>query len=222
MRNRPTVGEARWPGDGEFVALVKAWKPDAVTRLLGFVWQACDLLRQEVLSAVDCSQADRDLERSITQYLAPRIHKVMPGDLPFYVQHGRYEFETAKKPPAQPPSPDIAFVPWENERVMWPLEAKTLRTDGAVGAYVKELRDNFLCCRYAPFSSEGGMLGYLVAGDPERAFSNIAKEVPCELTECPGFPKRDHRTSQHSRRVPSGKNYPRAFRCHHMILRLDK
>lgn len=220
MRSRRTIGEARWPHAGEFVALAKAWQPDAVTRLLRFVWHACDLLREEVLSQIDCALDDRDLERSVTQYLEPRIRKVVPADSPFYVQHGPHEFETAKKPPAQPPLPDIAFVLWVNERIMWPLEAKALRTDGAVGPYVKELQDNFLSSRYAPFSSEGGMLAYLVVGDPARAFSNIAANVPCELRVHPEFRDRDHRTSDHVRSVPSGKPYPREFRCHHMILRL--
>lgn len=220
MRNRQTIGEARWPATAEFVALAKTWQPDAVTRLLAFVWAACDLLRQEVLAQVDCTQADRDLERSVTQYLEPRIRRVMPGDSPFYVQHGPHEFETAKRPPAQPPLPDIAFVLWANERVMWPLEAKTLRTDIAVDAYVVEIRDNFLTCRYAPFSREGGMLGYLVVGEPVRAFDNIAAKVPCTMTAHPEFPERDHRTSDHERHVPAGKPYPREFRCHHLILRL--
>jgi hypothetical protein len=218
LRSRRTIGEARWPDGGEFVALAKEWQPDAVTRLLGFVWGAWDLLRQEVLSKVDCTQSDRDLERSVTQYLEPRIHKVMPGESPFYVQHAPHEFETAKKPPAQPKVPDIAFVLWVNPRITWPLEAKTLRTDGAVGPYVKELKENFLNCKYAPFSSEGGMLGYLVSGNPARAINNIAAGVPCELAPHPQFLDRDHRTSDHERNVPSGKPYPREFRCHHMIL----
>lgn len=218
MRNRQTIGEARWPPVAEFVALAKTWQPDAVTQLLGFVWGAYDLLCQEVLAEVDCTAADRDLERSVTQYLEPRIRRAMPGDSPFYVQHGPHEFETAKRPPAQPPLPDIAFVLWENERVTLPLEAKTLRTADEVDAYVSEVRDNFLTCRYAPFSSEGGMLGYLVVGDPTQAFSNIAAGVPCELAHHPSFPNRDHRTSDHVRAVPTGKDYPREFRCHHMIL----
>jgi hypothetical protein len=220
LRERRTIGEARWPASGEFVALAKAWQPDAVTRLLGFVWAAYDLLCAEVLAQVDRTQADRDLERSVTQYLEPRIHKVMPPDSPFYVQHGPYEFETAKKPPAQPPSPDIGFVLRENPRLMMPLEAKTLKTDQAVDEYVTAIHKNFLTCRYGPFSTEGGMLGYLVAGDPAQAFDSIAVRVPCELRTHPSFPDRDHRTSDHERTVPPGKSYPRAFRCHHLILRL--
>ncbi len=220
MRSRRTIGEARWPNAGEFVALARSWQPDAVTRLLGFVWAAYDLLCVEVLCQIDCTQADRELERSITQLLEPLIRRVMPGEQPFYVQHAPHEFETAKSGPGPPPVPDIGFIIWGHPRTMWPLEAKTLRTDGAVGPYVGELQDNLLGCRYAPFSSEGGMLGYLVAGDPARAFSNIAAKIPCELRAHPGFPDRDHRTSDHMRTVPSGKDYPREFRCHHMLLRL--
>jgi hypothetical protein len=220
LRSRRTIGEARWPHAGEFAALAKAWQPDAVTQLLGFVWHACDLLREEVLSQIDCTQADRDLERSVTQYLEPRIHKVMPGDSPFYVQHAPHEFETAKLGPGPPPVPDIGFFRLANPRIMWALEAKTLRTDGAVGPYVKELQDNFLRCRYSPFSREGGMLGYLVDGDPKGAFKTMAAKIPCELRPHPGFPDRDHRTSDHLRNIPPGKTYPSEFRCHHLILRL--
>lgn len=220
MRNRRTIGEARWPEDEEFVALAKAWRPDGMTLLLGYVWRAYDLLCAEVLGQVDCAQDDRDLERSVTQHLEPRIHQVMPGESPFYVQHGAHEFETARKPPAQPPVPDIAFVLRQNERVMFPLEAKTLRSDGAVAAYVTEVRDNFLTCRYAPFSREGGMLGYLVVGDAKTAFSNIAARLRCELEAHPDFRDRAHKTSEHTRTIPAGKKYPRRFRCHHMILRL--
>ena len=63
---------------------------------------------------------------------------------------------------------------------MWPLEAQVLKTDGAVSEYIKEINDNFMTCRYAPFSSEGGMLGYLLSGNPDKAFTNIAKKLPCK------------------------------------------
>ncbi len=220
MHSRRTIGEARWPDVAEFVTLAKAWQTDAITQLLGFVWRAYDLLCGRVLSRIDCTQADRDLERNITQYLEPLIREVMPGCLPYYVQHAPHEFETARDAPAQPPVPDIGFVMRANARIMWPLEAKTLRSGKAVGAYVEEIRENFLTCRYAPFSSEGGMLGYLVAGDPLTAFENIAAQLECELQDHPGFPERDHKTSRHRRAVPPGKPYPPGFRCHHMVFPL--
>lgn len=220
MHSRRSIGEARWPDVAEFVTLAKEWQTDAITQLLGFVWGAYDLHCREVLSRIDCTQDDRDLERSITQYLEPRIRELMPSCLPYYVQHVPHEFETAREAPAPPPVPDIGFVMRANARLMWPLEAKTMRSDKAVSAYVKEIRENFLKCRYAPFSSEGGMLGYLVAGDPLIAFASVAVELACELENHPDFPERDHKTSRHQRAVPPGKHYPRGFRCHHMIFPL--
>lgn len=220
MRDPQTIGEARWPDTPEWVATRRSFQEAAVTRMLAYVWKAYDLLREELLDQIDCTQANRDLERSITQYLAPRINRVMPGHFPFDVLHEPYEFETAKKPPARPPQPDIAFVVRENQRVMWPLEAKTLRTDTAVAKYVREIRNNFLSCRYGPFSSGGAMLGYLVSGDPVIAFSCISDQIPCDLAFHPAFRDRDHRTSDHRRTVPPGKRYPREFRCHHLIFRL--
>jgi hypothetical protein len=64
------------------------------------------------------------------------------------------------------------------------------------------------------------MLGYLVVGEPALAFDNIGTRVPCDLTQHPSFPERHHRTSDHIRLVPSGKDYPKEFRCHHMLFLL--
>ena len=222
MHNRPTIGEKRWREQAEFVALAETFCRDAVTQLLQFVWSAYDLLCKEVLAHIDCAKSDRELERSVTQYLEPLIRKVMPGESPFYVQHAPHEFETAKKASAHPPVPDIAFFLWSHQRTNWPLEAKTLRSDRAVDRYVAEVRDNFLTCRYGPFSREGGMLGYLVAGDPATAFKNIAAALACTLKNHPRFQDRVHKTSEHTRDVPPGKSYPPEFRCHHMILQLTQ
>ncbi|HEY9875811.1 MAG TPA: hypothetical protein V6D12_20435, partial [Candidatus Obscuribacterales bacterium] len=99
-------------------------------------------------------------------------------------------------------------------------EAKILRSDGDVSKYINEITANFLKCRYAPFSSEAGMLGYLLKGLPNKAFTNIEAKVPCHLCDHPQFPNRDHKTSDHKRTVPSGKTYPADFRCHHLILKI--
>jgi hypothetical protein len=146
----------------------------------------------------------------------------MPKASPFYLLHKPDEFETLARDYAQPPEPDMGFHPYDNERLMWPIEAKVLRTDGAVGEYVNEVTGNFLTCRYAPFSGEGGMLGYLVVGSPNTAFDNIAKGLQCNLLPHPDFQKRNHRTSRHTRTAPRGKKYPRSFVCHHMILAVGR
>lgn len=198
----------------DFVLLAGNWCQDYSAILLGYVWQAYDMLVANPPTAIDLE----DLERSLTQVLEPRIHKVMTGYETFYVQHGPYERETKMPPPAQPPQYDIAFVLYADERTMWPLEAKILPTDGTIADYVDDIKEQFLTCRYAPFSSEGAMLGYLLAGDADKAFDRIAAKLPCQLISHPRFAQRAHRISHHSRKVPKGKEYPVEFACHHLMM----
>lgn len=160
----------------------------------------------------------RDLERSITQLLEPRIRQAMCGDEPFYIQHGPSERETMKAQPAQPPEYDMAFVLKADERFMWPMEAKVLETSGSVSEYVADVRDQFLTCRYAPFSSDGAMLGYLLSGAAADVFRNIEVKLPCTLEDNPVFSSRTQKLSHHRRSVPLGKLYSSVFRCHHLIL----
>jgi hypothetical protein len=181
--------------------------------ILGFVWAAYDEMLVHP-PAIDT----RDLERSITQLLEPRIRDSMTGFEPFYVQHGSYERETMMAPPAQPPAYDLAFVLRADERIMWPLEAKVLETPRALAEYERDVREEYLTCRYAPFSSSGAMLGYLISGSALDALANIAKKLGCALDTVAEFPSRPHRLSNHRRSVPAGKAYPSDFRCHHLVL----
>ncbi len=151
IRRRQTISELRWPETDEFMAISKDWCETASINILTFVWKGYDLLVNEVFSEIDCSQAEDDIERDITQLLEPEIRSVMTGDEPYYVQHGSYERETRQVAPAQPKEYDIAFILRKNRRIIWPLEAKVLKTDGAVGEYVKEINENFITCKYAPF-----------------------------------------------------------------------
>ncbi len=220
MTNRRTPVEARWPLTPEFSAIADSWSPDFSANLLRLVWEAYDLLAVELLSMVDCSQNDDSLETSITQELEKRIRRLMSGDELFDVQHKPCEYETRLPAPAQAPEYDIAFALRAFPRTMWPLEAKVLRTDKALAEYVKEIRANFQKCRYAPFSNQGAMLGYLVSGSELKALDNIQKKLRRTLSQHSDFPNRPHKTSEHRRIVPSGKPYPKHFRCHHLILRL--
>lgn len=220
MVARQTYSERRWPNTPEFNSVLRELKQAGSTVLLTIVWKAYDKFRADELSQVDCSQDDEDLERDITQLLEPKMHQEMTGFEPFDVQHGPYERESRIAAPAQPPQYDIAFVLRDNPRVMWPLEAKVLRTERSVGPYIKEIQGNFVTCRYSPFSNEAAMLGYLLAGNCEIAFANIAKKGKWNLSIHDHFPKRDHRTSDHQREVPVGKPYPMHFRCHHLLLQL--
>jgi hypothetical protein len=168
LRRGKIIPEVRWKDTPDFVKVAEIWNPDAITILIKLVWEGYDLLVSEVLSQINCDEAKEQLERSLTQSLERRIRKKMTGDEPFDVQHEVYEWESYQR--LRPPQYDIAFYIISNERIIWPFEAKVLETDGAVGDYIKEINENFVTCRYAPFSSQGGMLGYLFSGDPNTMY----------------------------------------------------
>lgn len=199
--------------DPNFIILANAWMKNPTEALLGFIWSAYAKMQ------VDKPRIDpRDLERSITQLLEPRVQSSMTGFEPFYVQHGSFERETMLAPPAQPPEYDLAFVLRANERIMWPIEAKVLETPKAVASYVADVTEQFLTCRYAPFSSSGAMIGYLLKGSADDAFAAITQGLSCALNPIHGLLERKNRVSNHSRTVPAGKPYPAAFSCYHLIL----
>lgn len=199
--------------DPNFVVLARAWMQNPAEALLGFIWSAYAHMQ------ADKPKIDtRDLERSITQLLEPRVRSSMTGFEPFYVQHGPFERETMMLPPAQPPEYDLAFVLRADERIMWPIEAKVLETPNAVASYVGDINEQFLTCRYAPFSGSAAMLGYLLDGAAAEAFETIAKKLSCTLDPIPEHFARNNRVSKHARSVPAGKNYPVSFLCYHIIL----
>lgn len=160
----------------------------------------------------------RDLERSITQLLDPRVRDSMSGDEPYYIQHGPFERETMKSPPAQPPQYDLAFILRADERFMWPLEAKVLETPQSVAAYVHDIQNEFLACRYAPFSNSGAMLGYLLKGSPNDAFTAISTKLGNALEPVAEHASKPNRRSLHQRVVPTGRSYSVDFVCYHLIL----
>ncbi len=159
----------------------------------------------------------RDLERSVTQLLEHRINDLMSGNEPFYIQHEPKE-RADMKSRGQPSEYDMAFVLRADERIMWPLEAKVLEAPDKISDYIKAIEEKYIKCVYAPFSSEGAMLGYLLSGNPSDAFANIAARISCVLVDHPSFSLRPHKCSAHARAVPAGKSYPPTFHCHHLLL----
>ena len=216
---RPAVSERRWPETPNFKEAAKSWGADGASGLLMALWQGCDRLLEELIAPVGgASENDRNLERDLTQHLVPRVRNALPQGSTFRVEHEVFEVETQKSDKAQPPQYDIGFISLAYPRVIFPVETKVLRTDSAVTEYIKEVTGNYLTCRYAPFSPEGGLLGYLLKGTAKNALANIAKKLGVDLHAHPDFADRPHRTSDHSRAVPKGKPYSKRFRCHHMIL----
>lgn len=214
MHRRLTIGEVRWQHTDDFRRLAFLWRKDASRRILDLIWRAYDLLLTDVIARIDWSLIGEDLERQITQFLEFRIRRVMTGKEPFYVQHGPYEEQSRLAPPAQPPQYDIAFVWTQNERVMWPMEAKVLHSAQAVGEYLDAIRKNFLTGRYAPFSSEAAMLGYLIDGDPTIVVSTVATRLPCQMVHSNDFPTRCHSVSKHMR----SQGGTQEFFCHHLVM----
>lgn len=201
------------PADPAFLALAASWVQEPARQFLPLIWSAYDAML-DAMPHIDGG----DLERSITQVLEPRISWAMTGFEPFYVQHGPFERETKRPAPAQPPEYDLAFVLRADERIMWPVEAKVLETPRAVAAYVNDVRNEFLTCRYAPFSGSGAMLAYLISGAAKDALAAIADRLGEELHEVVDLTGRPNRVSRHERNVPAGKAYPSTFDCYHMVL----
>ena len=101
---------------------------------------------------------------------------------------------------------------------MWPMEAKVLENSKRVTTYISDIQNEFLTCRYAPFSNSGAMLGYLLTGTPDDVFTTIAEKLDCTLEPVPEHPAKPNRLSQHKRNVPVGRPYPVEFDCYHLIL----
>ena len=213
-----TLGPTHWSRpapavDAAFIAAAVSWTEDAELALLGYVWAGYDRM-----AAAPPAIDTRDLERSITQHLDIAIRDSMSGDEPFYIQHEPFERETMLAPPAQPPAYDLAFVFRADPRVMWPLEAKVLPTPSTLADYLSDIRNEYLNCRYAPFSPSGAMLGYLLEGTAQDTLANIARQLGVPLNPVGMSSVCPCSVSIHDRIVPPGKLYPSHFACHHIII----
>ncbi|MCK8502587.1 hypothetical protein [Myxococcus fulvus] len=219
---RMTLAEARFPNSPEFAEIQSVLTEAVVVQMLTLVWEAWDKVSKTILSGLDLSVADDQLERSLNDELERAIQERLTRQEPYQVQHESYEFETRRGGRARPPQYDIAFILRKNQRVKWPIEAKVLPTDGQVAEYVKDIKEAFLTCVYAPFTSGGAMVGYLRAGSVNTAFHEIANHLqPDSLDEHQHFSNRPHKVSSHQRSVPVGKPYVRGFQCHHLLMKLS-
>ncbi len=217
---RPTYLEQRWPNSPPFQAIAQRWCQDRSRLLLELVWGGYDRLLDQDFRVTPFSDTDEDKERSLSILLALRIGQGLSGDEPFSLIHVPPEQTKRKSGRTAPPQPDIGFMLNNYPRTVWPLEAKVLVDDREVGPYVTEINHNLLTGRYATFSSEGAMLGYLLHGQPERTFAAVAVALGEPLIPHPHFLSRPQRMSTHQRdRLPHADS-PRDFTCHHLLLRI--
>lgn len=211
--------QRNYPVPENFVVLAKRLRPDAIHVLLNYVWRGYDRLRQT--DRFDVTQDDAHIEDEITVALHARIqdlmHQADPFS-PFAVVHQPVEVEKQRRK-GRPPQSDLGFrIHGGNVRSYFSIEAKVLRTDGAVSAYVQELTVNFLSGRYSRFSTEAAMLGYLLAGRTAKALDEIASALLCVLSKSPAFPTREHRCSRHTRNLGTVSTTAAEFVCHHLLL----
>lgn len=196
----------------DFVVIAQRWCGLLSKRLLTFIWQGFERLCAENPPTLNL----RD-ERNVTQHLVGCIRRYVSRYAPYDIEHHPFEESTQSTPRAQPPAPDLGFLLHADKSVMWPIEAKVLHSDSDVRDYAAELTDNFLTGRYGPFSSQGALLGYLLAGNADTAFANIATSLSCKMGPHPAFMSRPQRLSEHTRNLPPGRNAPQIFICHHLL-----
>lgn len=218
MSRRPTIAELRWPETPEFVEAAELLAENVVETMTNALWNGYDKLREDVLVALGRYEPGDEMERQVTLLLHPRVSDTLSGFEPFTCHHAYREFETRLPAPAQAPEYDLAFVLRSNPRVCWPVEAKVVATDRTIAAYVADIRDQYLSCRYAPFSAGGAMLAYMITGTAATFFDNVAGALSCRMDTPSWAGSRAHRSSVHERSVPKAERTPRTFECHHLAM----
>ena len=74
------------------------------------VWAAYDDLAAAILSTVNWSAAEDEIERSLTAYHSLKIQERQTGDEPFILLPEMPEFETREPAPARSKAYDFGFV----------------------------------------------------------------------------------------------------------------
>jgi hypothetical protein len=217
MSKRQSYSQEVFPTTFEFTSRLEQLSSSGLRTMLGSVWQGYDSFKTEVLDKnLPPSRDYLDLERDLTEMLYPHIIRALSADLPYYLQHEKKERETSKVG-KQPPEPDLSFVFFFNIRVTFPMDVKIVAGDRIVDLddYTNTIIDRFLSCVYGPFSKEGAMLSFLLAGSVRNLFQSIGNKLQRPVSARSFFPGRNHRTSQHQRTAAQCRYRP--FRCHHLV-----
>jgi len=217
---RQTYLDRRWPKTPIFQDIAKQWCADQSRMLLDLVWRGCDLLLHDDLREVPFSKHDEAKEESLNYLLALRIGQCMTGDEPFSMIPQPPETTKRKRGKGKSPTPDHGFVPYDFPRSVWPLEGKVLDHGRDLRAYLAEINGNFLTGRYATFSREGAMLGYLLHGDAIATLVEIGNRLKVQLNPHPHFHDRPHRVSVHRRKGNELRNRLSDFACNHLVLKI--
>jgi hypothetical protein len=218
MTRRQSYSQQVFPATAEFTACLRKLAGDGVRVMLGYVWAGFDGFRAEVLNKHQPPTRDHaDLERDLTELLHLYIVQALPASLPYCLLHEKKEREQAV-PGRQPPEPDLSFVLFSNPRVTFPMDAKVLERDTVAGMadYADTVQNRFVACVYAPFSREGAMLAFLLAGSVRTVFQNLSTALGCPISRNAYIPTRNHKTSSHARTAAACEY--KQFRCHHLVM----
>jgi hypothetical protein len=215
MSRRPTFSEQRWPIDNESLTQASRWAEAITTQVLDWTWRAFDQLRSVHLSHVNLLAPLEQLERDLTSKHFIEIQRLSSeetGGFCSVVPHHEFpEMHTRPNAPGKPPSYDLAFVCYENQRIAWPIEAKVLKTANTLAPYLDDVR-KFTDGTAAPLVGEGGLIAYLLAGAAADLFEALSVELAQPLQPLLAFLERPHLTSHHDRDVAPD------LRLHHMVM----
>jgi len=190
--------------------------------MIAALWKAIDRLQEEGLTLPEIGNEPVQLERSLCFQLYHALQRLRLTDVPFYPCYEPHEFESIKGGKAEPPQPDLSFHFYESPiELNWPIEAKVLKDAKDTALYLEEISKNLLTCRYAPFSGEAAMLGFLLKDIAALVFADIERKLRCKLEPGSSNPPRDHMISKHVRQVPEGKPYGTRLLCHHLVVRVS-
>ena len=65
------------------------------------------------------------------------------------------------------------------------------------------------------------MIGYLLSGNPDTAFTNIELAIASKLSVHRIIQDHPHKVSEHNRVTQSYPVSPVAFLCHHLLLEIE-
>lgn len=203
MIRRQTLSETLWPDDPLEVEMASLWARNVTSQALDWMWRAFDAMQREHLIRVDLTKPMEQIERDLTRIHFVQVLRLFGAEtqgfasfVPFYEYP---EMESRPTPPGRPPAYDFAFVFSDNQRWVWPLEAKMIETTGSLAEYLKDVNGKFVAGIAAPIVGEGAMIGYLLVNDTQTVFANLESRLGQILHFVPEFSQRPHRTSHHLR-----------------------
>ena len=221
-----TIYDHAFPNAPEWNAIADAWSDDVVESMLSLVWEGYDRMKAKILSNVDFSLPLNQLERTLTDAHASEITLLWKdnhnGFETFLPKHEAWEPSSIASPSAMPPSYDIGFENVNDPRLRWPVEAKVLSRPSDVRRYLDDLKLKYLTGVGAPFSTQAGLLGYLINGKVIDTIAAIQSSLGVNLKQLGCYAQRNHHTSEHPRSITGihgGATH--TFICHHMIAPLS-